>query len=185
MPHSLVFAGIGLLLPHRACMNLGYTAKKLKSFVNRSIHQQLYCHVRPLHSYQKYSFVNSVEFLGWMRENIWTNEKRSPSMLTRSQDWAFKRTREIYALWLTKRVQCVSEDYSTQRGELEADAIFWTGQLPSLHSDFPKVGQWPTGWERGVRSLAKSFSAVVHVKKDGKSRKETSQKTQVTNLKKL
>jgi len=54
-----------------------------------------------------------------MHENLWTNEEHFPPMLARAwpqgQEWAFEWTMEIYTMWMTKLVQCVSLCYLSQR----------------------------------------------------------------------
>jgi len=61
-----------------------------------SIRQQLHCHVR--HSVPiiiKCLFINSLEFLGWMREKLWTNTKccpRSNSRHSLHRDWSHAAT---------------------------------------------------------------------------------------------
>lgn len=56
--------------------------------------------------------VDSLRFLGWMRENLWTNWRRHlwtlPTGWKWGQDSRYVRRAKINFLWMTKRALCVS-----------------------------------------------------------------------------
>ena len=118
MPDNLVFIGIDFLLPNSAYsyFRIGTNHKTIDILMtsivaNWSIRQQLLLLVCLLHSYHHWVlFVNSLGFLGWMREHLSMNKRHHPSMSARCWTWSrdrhFLPIAGINIAWMRKSAQC-------------------------------------------------------------------------------